>query len=128
MMKAFGVGRLTRKPEVKAVGETVVCEFSLAVDEFRRQGGERKKVTHFFNFEVWDKAAEVFAKKDKGQQVVFTAIPRENNWEDKTTGQKRSRTVFRIEDFSFTGAPKQESAPEPESTPVQEEVDDEVPF
>ena len=42
MMTLSGVGRLVRDPELKAIGETHVCEFSLAVNEYRKVGGERK--------------------------------------------------------------------------------------
>jgi len=62
MMTACGVGRLVRDPELKYVGDTCVCEFSIAINEFRKVGGERKKFAHFFDCVIWDKAAEVITE------------------------------------------------------------------
>lgn len=115
MMSVSGVGRLTRDPETKAVGDTCVCEFSLAVNEYRKVGEERKKFAHFFDFVIWDRAAEVVAKYcKKGDLLEVRATPRQDRWEDGE-GNKRSRIVFRVDEFSLMPRSSSSSAEEVES-------------
>lgn len=132
MMTLSGVGRFTRDPELKAVGETHVCEFSLAVNEYRKVGGERKKFAHFFDFVIWDKAAEVVNQYcNKGDMIEVRATPRQDKWVDSQSGGNRSRIVFRVDEFSFlprgTGGNDTASAPEPQEPDVAPD-DGETPF
>jgi len=118
MMTLSGVGRFVRDPELKAVKDTHVCEFSLAVNEYRKVNGERKKFAHFFDFVIWDKAAEVVAQYcSKGDMIEVRGTPRQDKWTDATSGQNRSRVVIRVDEFSFlprtTVAPTEEATPEP---------------
>lgn len=116
MMTLSGVGRFVRDPEMKAVNDTHVCEFSLAVNEFRKVGGERKKFAHFFDFVIWDKAAEVINQYcAKGDLIEVRATPRQDKWQDNE-GRNRSRVVFRVDEFSFL--PRNAA-----STPPQEEAE-----
>lgn len=124
MMKTFGVGRFVADPTLHEVGDeekqTVVCKFSLAVNEFRKVNGERKKYAHFFDFEIWDKAAELIHKwRRKGDLIEFVATPRQQKWNDKETGEPRSKVVFRMDDFTFM--PRSTS---PNSEPKEEEEED----
>jgi len=100
-MTLSGVGRFVRDPELKPVNDTNVCEFSLAVNEYRKVGGERKKFAHFFDCVIWDKAAEVIAQYcNKGDMIEIRATPRQDKWQD-SEGRNRSRVVFRVDEFSF---------------------------
>ena len=101
-MRAFGVGRFVADPVLHQVNETQVCKFSLAINEYRRVNGERKKFPHFFDFECWDKAAELIAKwRHKGDLIEFYATARQQKWNDKNTGEPRSKVMFRMDDFTF---------------------------
>jgi single-strand DNA-binding protein len=101
-MKVFGVGRFVADPVLYAVGDTNVCKFSLAVNEYRKVAGERKKYAHFFDFEIWDKAAELIHKyRRKGDLIEFYGTARQQKWNDKETGEPRSKIVFRMDDFTF---------------------------
>ena len=107
MMTAFGVGRLTRDPEIRTIqrkddgGETYVCEFSLAVNEYRKVNGERKQFAHFFDFVIWDKAAQLIADScHKGDELQVRATPRLDKWSD-SEGNSRSRVIFRVDEFDF---------------------------
>jgi len=107
MMTMCGAGRLTSDPELRTVkrrdndSETCVCDFSLAVNEFRNVGGERKKFSHFFDFVIWDKAAQLIAREcKKGDEIQIKATPRLDRWED-ADGNKRSRVIFRVDEFDF---------------------------
>jgi len=121
-MKVFGVGRFVADPVLHQVGETNVCKFSLAVNEFRKVAGERKKYAHFFDFEIWDKAAELIHKwRRKGDLIEFYGTARQQKWNDKVSGEPRSKVVFRMDDFTFL--PKSTS-PSQNNEPVDD--DDEV--
>jgi len=130
MMTACGVGRLTRDPELKAIGDTCVCEFSLAVNEFRKVNGERKKFAHFFDCVIWDKAAEVIAEYcNKGDELEIRATPRQDKWQDKE-GNNRSRIVFRIDEFAFgrKSMRNEASTAEVETLPDPEPAEEPAPF
>lgn len=120
-MKAFGVGRFVADPVLRDVNETKVCTFSLAINEYRRVNGERKKFPHFFEFEVWDKAAELIAEyRKKGDLLEFYATARQQKWNDKNTGESRSKVVFRVDDFTFL--PRGNGVKEESEQPSEEEV------
>jgi len=124
-MTLSGVGRFVRDPDMKAVNDTHVCEFSLAVNEFRKVGGERKKFAHFFDFVIWDKAAEVINEYcNKGDLIEIRATPRQDKWQDKD-GNNRSRIVFRVDEFSFLPRSTNSSAT---TEPAPAEGGDENPF
>lgn len=121
-MKAFGVGRFVADPVIMTVGEkqATVCKFSLAVNEYRKVNGERKKFPHFFDFEVWDKAAELIHKwRKQGDLLEFYATARQQKWNDKETGEPRSKVVFRVDDFNFLprGSSQQTDTVEDEEEP-----------
>jgi single-strand DNA-binding protein len=101
-MRVFGVGRFVADPVVHKVNDTKVCKFSLAVNEYRKVNGERKKYPHFFDFEIWDKAADVISQwRHKGDLIEFYGTARQQKWNDKETGDPRSKIVFRMDDFTF---------------------------
>ena len=115
MFVAVGLVRLTRDPVLKPVGSTHVCNFGIAVNEhYTDKDGNKKELSNFFECELWDKGAEVFAKyMKKGDQVVIQARPRYDSWEDDN-GNKRSKVFFRVDSFDFIRAKKvDEVASEP---------------
>lgn len=63
------VGRLTKKPELKKIGDNHVCNFTIAVNrDFANKDGERD--TDFINVQTWGKTAENIEKYlDKGSLV-----------------------------------------------------------
>ena len=106
MMTANGVGRLVKDPELRKVSlggkEVSVCDFSLAVNEYRRSNGESKKITHFFDFTVWDSGAENLTNRaKKGDKLYFEASPRQDKFTDKD-GNNRSKIVFRLNRFDIS--------------------------
>lgn len=123
-MKVFGVGRFVADPVMHQVGETNVCKFALAVNEFRKVNGERKKYAHFFDFEIWDKAAELIHKwRRKGDLIEFYGTARQQKWNDKESGEPRSKIVFRMDDFTFL--PRGDSA---NRSDVENENEEEADF
>ena len=105
--KAIITGNLTRDPELRTTPNGAsVCSFSVAVNRvYRDSNGEQKEDVSFIDCSAWGKLGEMinqYAKKGSG--VLVSGRLDQRSWEDKTTGQKRSRVEIVVEDFNFTGA------------------------
>lgn len=87
-------GRLTKDPETRTVGQdnTTVCNTALVTDD----GWGEKKKTIFLDCTLWGKTAEMAAKLHKGSPVVFEGRIGVDEWDDKSTGQKRSKIVMTV--------------------------------
>lgn len=119
-MKAFGVGRFVADPVMHETNDSRVCKFTLAINEYRRVNGERKKFPNFFDFEIWDKAADLIVQyRKKGDLIEVYSSPRQQKWNDKNTGEPRSKVVFRVDDFTFL--------PRGDSSRLQEDGAEETP-
>ena len=82
------MGRLTRDPETRTTpsGKTVTS-FSLAVD---RQGQDDQ--ADFFDVTAWEKTGELVAQYlTKGRRALVQGRLRQDSWDDKETGKKRTR-------------------------------------
>lgn len=95
-------GRMTADTEVKFVGQNdkAVCNASIATDE----GWGDKKKPIFIDCTFWGKTAEIAGKLKKGSPVVLEGRIRMDEWEDKSSGAKRSKiamTVNRIHDLAW---------------------------
>jgi single-strand DNA-binding protein len=96
------LGRLTRDPETRATpsGKTVVS-FSLAVD---RAGQDN--ATDFFDITAWEKLGELVSQYlSKGRRVLVQGRLRQESWDDKETGKKRSRISITATDVTFLDGP-----------------------
>jgi len=107
--KVFLMGNLTRDPDLKQTpsGETV-AELGLAVSEqFRsRTTGETREVVTFVDVTVWGKVAENCGQYlSKGRPVFVEGRLVMDTWEDKASGQKRSRLRVRADRVQFLSAP-----------------------
>jgi single-strand DNA-binding protein len=123
--KALFVGNLTADPELIYTPKgTAVVNASLAVNEFyTAEDGERQQITTFIDIKVWGPSAENFAKlARKGQEILVDGSIRQDTWEDKDSGQKRSKLYVRADGWQFT----QRKAPAPvaaaEATPKGKET------
>ena len=115
--KALFVGNLTADPElIHTPKGTAVVNASVAVNEFyTAEDGERQQITTFIDIKVWGPSAENFAKlAKKGQEILVDGSIRQDTWEDKESGQKRSKLYVRADAWQFT----QRKAPAP--APVAE--------
>ena len=117
--KALFVGNLTADPElIHTPKGTPVVNASLAVNEFyTAEDGERQQITTFIDIKVWGASAENFAKlAKKGQELLIDGSIRQDTWEDKESGQKRSKLYVRADGWQFTQ--RKATAPEaPEPAP-----------
>ena len=135
------MGRLTRDPETRTTtsGKSVTS-FSLAVD---RQGQDDQ--ADFFDVTAWEKTGELVAQYlGKGRRVLVQGRLRQDSWDDKETGKKRSRVEVVASDVTFLdgpsgdnqggGAPRTNQSSNNSKDVVIEDIDDkpidlsEIPF
>ncbi len=136
------MGRLTRDPEMRTTpsGKTVTS-FSLAVD---RQGSD--DTADFFDITAWEKLGELVNQYlSKGRRCLVQGRLRQESWDDKETGKKRSRVAVVASDVTFldgpsgdegssSSAPKSSSSSKKSDDVVIEDIDDkpidlsEIPF
>jgi single-strand DNA-binding protein len=92
------IGRLTKNPELKQVGDgKVVARLSLAVDDFRSKG-ER---TDFFQIDVWGKQAENCGEYlSKGRLVGVNGRMRSDQYTD-ASGIKRYPVTVTADNVQF---------------------------
>ncbi|GIX49856.1 MAG: single-stranded DNA-binding protein [Limisphaera sp.] len=138
--KVILAGNLTRDPELRYTPKgTAVARLGLAVNRrWRTETGELKDETTFVDVDAFGKTAETIAQYlKKGRAVLIEGRLRYDTWEDKQTGQKRSKLSVVLESFSFLdsgrgegAAPNAESGRTPTDIPEAEPLppDDDVPF
>lgn len=138
--KVVLVGNMTRDAEVRYTpGGTAVAEIGLAVNRqwFDKASNSRREEVTFVDVTLWGRMAEVAAEyTGKGSQVLIEGRLQTDSWEDRQTGQKRSKLKVVAEMFTMLGSkgggqrsePKQEQ-PELSGDPGQYFPDDQdVPF
>jgi single-strand DNA-binding protein len=89
------LGNVTRDPQVKYVASgTAVTEIGLAVNRywFDKQANTRREETTFVDVTLWGRDAEVAGEYlAKGRPVLIEGRLQLDTWDDKQTGQKRSK-------------------------------------
>ncbi|MCA8984471.1 MAG: single-stranded DNA-binding protein [Planctomycetaceae bacterium] len=89
------VGNLTRDPVVRYTPSgTAVSEIGLAVSRqwTDRQSNQRKEETTFVDVTLWGRQAEVAGEYlAKGRPVLIEGRLQLDQWEDKQSGEKRSK-------------------------------------
>ncbi|MBN1257554.1 MAG: single-stranded DNA-binding protein [Planctomycetes bacterium] len=105
------VGNLTRDPELRYTPQgTAVADLSLAINTMRGRGSERKEDTVFVDVTVWDRQAETCNEYlSKGRPVLVEGRLRQDTWEDKETGQKRSKLRVTAQAVQFLGSTGRDS-------------------
>jgi single-strand DNA-binding protein len=99
----FVVGRLTRDPELKNVGQTVVCNMSIANNYSVKVNEQWEERPNYFEVQVWGKRGEVCAQHlTKGRQVAVRGRLRWRSWEGQD-GSKRSAVNIEADEVQFIG-------------------------
>lgn len=102
--KVFLMGRLTFDPELRRTPNgTAVAELRLATSRsWQSREGERKEETLFIDVTVWDRQAENCCQYlKKGRSVHVEGHLKMDTWDDKTTGEKRSKVRVQAERVQF---------------------------
>src|SRR6266581_9371528 len=150
--KVILAGNLTRDPELRYTPKGLaIAKFGLAINRtWKSETGETKEEVTFVDVDAFARQAEVIGQYfKKGRPILIEGRLRYETWDDKQTGQKRSKLGVVLEGFSFldsgradSGAPSEaprarsaavpaaasaapEAAAEPETVPHEE---DDVPF
>jgi single-strand DNA-binding protein len=92
--KVMLMGNLTRDPEIKYTPKgTAVADIGLAVNRvYSTDQGERREETTFVDVELWGRQAEIAGEYlKKGRPVYIEGRLKLDTWDDKQTGQKRSK-------------------------------------
>ncbi len=149
--KVILLGNLTRDPEVRYTPKgTAVTELGMAVNRvYTAENGEKREETTFVDVTLWGRTAEIAGEYlKKGRPVFIEGRLQLDTWDDKQSGQKRSKLKVVGEGLQLLGAPRgagggggggggdeesggapRSSRPAPPPKPsASEPDDDEIPF
>lgn len=144
--KVILVGNLTRDPELRYTPKGMaIAKIGLAVNRnWTSESGEKKEEVTFVDVDIFGRTAENVAQyMKKGRPILIEGRLKLDQWDDKQTGQKRSRLGVVAETVQFLGSPgagggeggeaprrsAPASAPAPSSSePDMPPADDDVPF
>jgi len=107
--KVMLIGNLTRDPEVRYTPKgSAVADIGLAINRyFTLENGEKREETTFVDVVLWGRQAELAQQYlSKGRPVFIEGRLQLDSWEDKTSGQKRSKLRVVGENMQFLGSPK----------------------
>ena len=127
MNKYIAIGNLTKNPECRDAGQSKVCSFSLAINEYYYTDGVKKQTTTYIDVETWNKQAENCTRfLSKGSKVAIEGKLKTNSWEKN--GQKFSKLFCVADRVHFLGS--EESNKSDQSTSknekkVEEKVENE---
>lgn len=103
--KVMLIGNLTRDPEVRYTPKgTAVCDMAIAVNRrfLNEATGERQEEVTYLDIVLWGKQAELAGQYlAKGRSVYIEGRLQMDTWEDKATGQKRSKIKIVCENMQF---------------------------
>lgn len=109
--KVIIAGNLTRDPEVKyTTGGTATAEVGLAVNRKWKdqKSGENKEEVTFVDVTLWGRQAEIAGEYlTKGKAVLIEGRLQLDQWEDKQSGQKRSKLKVVGENLQMLGGPRE---------------------
>jgi single-strand DNA-binding protein len=148
--KVILAGNLTRDPELRYTPKGLaIAKIGLAINRsWKTETGEAKEDVTFVDIDAFGKQAETIGQYlKKGRPILVEGRLRLDQWDDKQTGQKRSRLGVVLENFQFLDSGNRaEGGPEaprtrpavaptaaaaasttPEAEPPEPEQDD-VPF
>ena len=139
--KVLLLGNVTRDPEVRYTPKgSAVCDLGIAVNRaYTTDSGEKREEVTFVDVTLWGRTAEVASEYlKKGRPVFIEGRLQMDSWDDKQTGQKRTRLRVVAENMQLlggrsagggdaTGESRQTTAP-PKKSAAPESDEDEIPF
>jgi single-strand DNA-binding protein len=145
--KVILLGNLTRDPEVRYTPKgSAVADLGIAVNrQYTLENGEKREEVTFVDVTFWGRTAEVAGEYlKKGRPVFIEGRLQLDTWDDKQSGQKRSKLKVIGETMQMLGAPRgsgaanggdeddrarlaKPTAPPKSAAPVEAD-EDEIPF
>ena len=141
--KVILLGNLTRDPEVRYTPKgSAVCDLGIAVNrQYTLDSGEKREEVTYVEVVLWSRLAEIAGEYlKKGRPVFIEGRLQLDTWDDKQSGQKRSKLRVIGETMQLLGRPPAagggseggESRPAKTTPPPKasaaEPDDDEIPF
>ena len=102
--KVILAGNLTRDPEVRYTPKgTAIAKLGMAINRtWKTDTGETKEEVTFVDVDAFGRQAEVISQYlKKGRPILVEGRLKLDQWDDKQTGQKRSRLGVVLEGFQF---------------------------
>ena len=95
-------GNITRDPELRFTNDGIpVCGFGLAVNRRKPRNGRDAEVD-FFDVSAWRELGETIANyKKKGDPILVEGRLQYRSWEDRESGQKRSKVDVVADNVQF---------------------------
>ena len=147
--KVILLGNLTRDPEVRYTPKgSAVCDLGIAVNrQYTLDSGEKREEVTFVDVVLWSRLAEIAGEYlKKGRPIFIEGRLQLDTWDDKQSGQKRSKLRVIGETMQLLGgrppaaggateggegskeARSSKPAPPPKAGAAAEPDDDEIPF
>ena len=149
--KVILLGNLTRDPEVRYTPKgSAVCDLGIAINrQYTLESGEKREEVTFVDVVLWSRLAEIAGEYlKKGRPVFIEGRLQLDTWDDKQSGQKRSKLRVIGETMQLLGgrppgagggaaAPSEgaresrtgkPTPPPPKTGVAAEPDDDEIPF
>jgi single-strand DNA-binding protein len=148
--KVILLGNLTRDPEVRYTPKgSAVCDLGLAVNrQYTLDSGEKREEVTFVDVVLWARLAEIAGEYlKKGRPVFIEGRLQLDTWDDKQSGQKRTKLRVVGESMQLLGSrpaataaadageserparsAEKSASPPPKSSAPAEPDDDEIPF
>jgi single-strand DNA-binding protein len=145
--KVILLGNLTRDPEVRYTPKgSAVCDLGLAVNRsYTLDSGEKREEVTFVDVVLWSRLAEIAGEYlKKGRPVFIEGRLQLDTWDDKQSGQKRSKLRVIGETMQLLGgrppgagggaeggeerAPRGKTTTPPPKPAAGAPDDDEIPF
>jgi single-strand DNA-binding protein len=148
--KVILLGNLTRDPEIRYTPKgSAVCDLGIAVNrQYTLENGERREEVTYVDVVLWARLAEIAAEYlKKGRPVFIEGRLQLDTWDDKQSGQKRSKLRVIGENMQMLGSrpggsaaggaesgdndrPARATTPPPKAAAAAsaEPDDDEIPF
>ena len=111
--KVILAGNMTRDPELRYTPKgTAIAKFGLAINRnWTGEDGQKREEVTFVDVDAFGKQAETIGQYlRKGRPVLVEGRLKLDQWDDKQTGQKRSRLGVVLESFSFLDSGNRDSA------------------
>jgi single-strand DNA-binding protein len=142
--KVILLGNLTRDPEVRYTPKgSAVCDLGIAINRsYTLDSGEKREEVTYVDVVLWARLAEIAGEYlKKGRPVFIEGRLQLDTWDDKQSGQKRSKLRVIGETMQLLGgrppgagggeggeARGSKTAPPPKPAAGGEPDDDEIPF
>jgi len=138
--KVILIGNVTRDVEVKTTPRgSAVAGITLAVNRnYKTDSGEKREEVTFVDVELWGRVAEIAGEYvKKGNPLYVEGRLKQDSWEDKDSGQKRTKLKVVAENIQLLGSRQGAAKAATEGRPVEaasesprvvEQESDDIPF